>query len=129
MLSRSKQVLAVDIAYLSFSKAFDTDPSTILIEMLLMYGLDEQMVRWVKQWLNDLALGVMVSGAKCTWRPVTSRVPPGSILGPVLSPVDLQKSTLTILSFCEVTFLDKFILLEGKFPVGNFKQIKNAENI
>ncbi|GAB0182191.1 mitochondrial enolase superfamily member 1 [Grus japonensis] len=43
----------VDIVYLDFSKAFNTVSCKILIDKPMKYGLDEQRVRWIENWLNS----------------------------------------------------------------------------
>ncbi|KAK4818016.1 hypothetical protein QYF61_004129 [Mycteria americana] len=72
-----RQPALVDIVCLDFSEAFDTVSYKILIEKLLMYGLDKQTVRWAENRLSGCGQRLVMSGTKSSWRPA-------SILSPVL---------------------------------------------
>lgn len=51
--------------YLKFHKTFDTASSKTFIYKLLLYGLNEQKVRWIENWVAEGGSAVMFSWNKC----------------------------------------------------------------
>ena len=115
---------SIDVAYLDFRKAFDLVSHEHLIYKLSKYGIKGQILNWIKDFLKDRTQRVVIRGTASSPRKVTSGVPQGSVLGPILFLIfinDLPIELLTKLSlFADDSKLFARIL-------SNKRKLRNAD--
>ena len=103
-LARGDQI---DAIVMDFSKAFDKVPHKPLVFKLREYGLENNTVTWIEDWLTGRSQTVVVEGKSSHTIPVTSGVPQGSVLGPILFLLfinDISKDTSsTTVSYTHLT--------------------------
>ena len=73
-----------DTIYTDFSKAFDSVPHERLLKKIEAYGIKGNVLAWIRNFLTSRKQRVVLGCKKSDWQDVTSGIPQGSVLGPIL---------------------------------------------
>ena len=70
--------------FVDLSKAFDTLNHNILLQKSISYGISGSVNNWFRSYLEDREQFVLLNDVSSNKRKITTGVPQGSILGPLL---------------------------------------------
>lgn len=74
----------IDAVYVDFQKTFDQVPHQLAVEKLRRFGFPDWMTSWIASYLNNRFASVKLGTVKSEPFLITSGVPQGSHLGPLL---------------------------------------------
>ena len=85
-----------DVIYVNCRKAFGSIIYCRLAQKLASYGLNGKLLKWLTDFLSDCLQRMVLNGEVSEWLEVTSGVPKGSILRPLLCQILLHQGALHV---------------------------------
>ncbi|KAF2357291.1 Reverse transcriptase domain [Trinorchestia longiramus] len=89
---------AADLVYLDFQKAFDKVPHERIMAKVEVHGIRRNYSRWIRNWLTGRTQRVVIHDETSDSTLVTSRVPQGSVLGPLLFTIYINDVDVRIIN-------------------------------
>ncbi|EYB81592.1 hypothetical protein Y032_0378g284 [Ancylostoma ceylanicum] len=74
----------LDVVYFDFAKAFDKVSHELLLLKLAKIGIHEQIISWLKCFLTERTFQVCINDTLSSIRRISSGVPQGGVLSPIL---------------------------------------------
>lgn len=109
----------VDCIFLDFCKAFDKVPHSLLLYKLSKLNIDSNILKWIECFLTNRSQFVYVNGFNSPTVPVTSGVPQGSVLGPLLFLIYVNDLPNNLASSIKL-FADDCVI---------YREIKNSNDV
>ena len=116
--------IPVDAVFLDFRKAFDCVPHKWLLMKNEKLGIAGNLLKWIKDFLTDRQQCVLINGISSEWTEVSSGVPQGSVLGPLLFILYVNDLPSEVSSFCKL-FADDVKLYKDLENLEDFEMIQN----
>ena len=120
--------IPVDTVFLDLRKAFDSVPHKRLLLKLEKLGASGNVLKWISEFLTNRLQRVVLNGQSSEWTDVSSGVPQGSVLGPLIFIImyvnDLPDQ---VNSFCKL-FADDAKLYKDLQNLEDFETIQNDLN-
>ena len=127
-LDQGKIPLAI---YLDLLKAFDTTDHSILINKLQYYGVTGMSLYWFQSYLSDRKQYVQYKDSNSSFSSITTGVPQGSILGPLLFIIYMNDISSVTKNFHFTLYADDTSLIEPicTFTSGTNGNIEASQSI